>query len=404
MSALRMLYFLGAGPAAAERVDTAHLFGEILGRQGGLQVDWYLRSADRGGPVMRRSYHGQPARVCGRAPLPGAVGRAASKVNEALAVLHFFWTALRGRYDLVQVRDDFVASPLGLLAARLAGSRFVFWLSYPFPEARMLDAREGNSRFRWYSMLAGWLSSQVLYRVVLPRADQVFVQSEQMKRDVLRPGIAADRITPVPMGLPDGDLPSLCPPVAAPVVLYVGTLARVRRLEMMVEAFGQVLTCVPEARLVVVGEGDRPEDRAALEREAKRLNIAHAVHFVGKVPREDALRWVQQAAVCLSPFYPTFVLRSTSPTKLIEYMAMGKAVVANDHPEQAAVIAQSGAGLCTPWSVSAFADAVVTLLLQPQQRLRAGQAGRAWVVQHRRYSSIAAAVMNHYRRLFPELA
>lgn len=393
-----MIFFLGAGPAAAERVDTAHLFGEVLGRKG-LSIDWYLRSAQHGGPVMRRQFHGQPARVCGRVGLAGAAGQAASKLNEALAVLHFFWRALRGRYDIIQVRDDFVASPLALIAARLAGSRFVFWLSYPFPEARMLDAREGISRFRWYSMLAGWLSSQVLYRVVLPYADHVFVQSDQMKRDVLRPGIAAERITSVPMGLPDCDLPDDFPQVEEPIVLYLGTLARVRRLEMIFQAFAHVLQQVPDARLVVVGEGDMPEDRAALEAETRRLGLEQAVEFVGKVPREAALEWVGQAAVCLSPFYPTFVLRSTSPTKLIEYMAMGKAVVANDHPEQAQVVAESGAGICTPWDPEAFAAAILILLKEPERRYCAGLAGRAWVMANRRYSQIATPLMERYRNL-----
>ncbi len=42
------------------------------------------------------------------------------------------------------------------------------------------------------------------------------------------------------------------------------------------------------------------------------------------------------------------ILRAASPTKLVEYMAMGKAVVANDHPEQKRVIEESGAGYCVP--------------------------------------------------------
>jgi hypothetical protein len=39
-------------------------------------------------------------------------------------------------------------------------------------------------------------------------------------------------------------------------------------------------------------------------------------------------------------------LNPASPTKLVEYMALGKAVVANDHPDQRMVLEQSGAGIC----------------------------------------------------------
>ena len=101
---------------------------------------------------------------------------------------------------------------------------------------------------------------------------------------------------------------------------------------------------VPTARLYVVGRGDDPEDETFLESEAARLGLQSSVVFVGQLPQAQALRYVREADVCVSPFYPTPVLRSTSPTKLVEYMAMGKAVVANDHPEQKRVIEESGAG------------------------------------------------------------
>jgi len=398
MTALRMLYFVGAGPAAMSRVDIAHLFGERLARDG-IEIDWYLRSPEHGGPLMRRPYHGRPARQCGRSTLPGAAGRAVSKLQELVATVHFFGVALSGRHDVIQVRDDFLGGLLGLLAARLRRRPFVFWLSYPFPEARLLDAREGRARWPLYARLSGRLAGWALYRVLLPHADHVFVQSEQMKQDLLRPGVDPSRLTPVPMGLPDGDLPALVEPSAEPIVLYLGTLARVRRLAMIVEAFAHVHEAVPEARLVIVGEGDVPEDRADLTRAATRMGVDGAVEFTGQLPRERALEWVGRAAVCLSPFYPTFVLRSTSPTKLVEYLALGKAVVVNDHPEQAAVIAASGAGLCTGWDPQAYGQAIVELLRDPARRTAAGRAGRDWVVAHRLYSRIAAGLRERYRSL-----
>ena len=57
------------------------------------------------------------------------------------------------------------------------------------------------------------------------------------------------------------------------------------------------------------------------------MGVAASVIFTGQLPRQEALRYVQDADVCVSPFYPTAVLNSTSPTKLVEYMAMGKAVI-----------------------------------------------------------------------------
>jgi glycosyltransferase involved in cell wall biosynthesis len=71
---------------------------------------------------------------------------------------------------------------------------------------------------------------------------------------------------------------------------------------------------------------------------------------------------------------------------------MGKAVVANDHPEQRLVLEQSGAGLCVPWSEEAFASAIAELLRSPARRHELGERGRDYATRHRSYEVIAVAV------------
>jgi glycosyltransferase involved in cell wall biosynthesis len=181
-------------------------------------------------------------------------------------------------------------------------------------------------------------------------------------------------------------------PLGVPCVLYLGTLDKVRRLDFLVRVFALVLAAVPAARLYVVGRGEHPEDEAFLLSEVARLGLQASVVLVGQLPQSRALEYVREADVCVSPFYPTPVLRSASPTKLIEYMAMGKAVVANDHPEQRRVIEASGAGYCVPYEEKAFAAAVVALLQDPEAAMAMGQRGRRYAVEHRAYTVIADRV------------
>jgi len=77
------------------------------------------------------------------------------------------------------------------------------------------------------------------------------------------------------------------------------------------------------------------------------------VVFVGQLPQPEALVYVQESDVCTSPFYPTPILQSASPTKLVEYLRPATRV-ANDHPEQRRVIEDSGAGICTPYDEGAL--------------------------------------------------
>ena len=111
--------------------------------------------------------------------------------------------------------------------------------------------------------------------------------------------------------------------------------------------------------------------------------------FRSFLKREIAWKYVHKADVCVSPFYPTPILNSTSPTKLVEYMAMGKPVVANDHPEQSNIITESKCGLCVPYEESAFAQAIVDLLSDPKMAHQMGLNGRSYIEKFRTYSTIA---------------
>ena len=103
---------------------------------------------------------------------------------------------------------------------------------------------------------------------------------------------------------------------------------------MLVRVLAKVREKYPLARLRYVGEGQMETDRKAVEQEAARLGLEDAVEITGFLPMAEAWRHVEEADICFSPFFPIPVLLSTSPTKIIEYMAMSKCVVANEHPEQ----------------------------------------------------------------------
>jgi glycosyltransferase involved in cell wall biosynthesis len=396
-----MLYVVG-GRKAAPRVDISDLFANRLAAMR-FEIDWVIFDPDPSSARSRSwrtaTWRGARAYLIGCSASGVIRGAAMNKLIEFAADLRTFWLALRRRYDIVQVRDKFVIGVLVLLAVRLRGAKFVYWLSYPFPESRVLDVREGRARIPWLSYLFGRVSGWLLYKVILPRADHVFVQSQQMLRDVAAQGIPEALMSPVPMGVSEALLGRPAVPVDANTLCYLGTLARVRRLEVLIEALALVRTRHPQARLVFIGEGDTPGDRAFLEDSASRLGLGEAVEFTGRLPSPEALDRVCRAAVCVSPFFPTPVLRSTSPTKLVEYMALGRPVVANDHPEQSDVIRQSGAGLCVEWSAQAFADAISALLDAPAVAESMGAKGPDYVRRHRLYPVIAEEVAARYRSL-----
>jgi len=381
-------------------VDVVELFGIELARRG-VVTEWY---AQRGEPGPRgvAYLHGQAFSL----PLNLAPNKGPIKLINKMLYWFFDWVTTLGKIrnppDIFQARDKYVGALAGLFAARLTNRKFVYWMSYPFPEHDLEMAQAIPFPRSMGLRLRGELGRRVLYRFIMRHADHVFVQSEQMKRDVASYGISPGKMTPVPMGVTEQVFHQAgCDNIetVSGRVVYLGTLAKVRRMETLIQAMQAVVRQVPSAHLFMIGDGNHPSERAFLEAEAERLGLRNHVTFTGFLPMEDAWKIVKSAQLCVSPIYPTPTLRAGSPTKLVEYLALGKPVVVNDHPEQSEIIADSGGGLCVTWSPEAFADAIVRLLQNPEEALVMGARGPAWVAANRTYDKLAAQVHVRYLEL-----
>jgi glycosyltransferase involved in cell wall biosynthesis len=75
---------------------------------------------------------------------------------------------------------------------------------------------------------------------------------------------------------------------------------------------------------------------------------------------------------------------------------MARPVIANEHPEQSLVMAESGAGICVSWDETAFADGIIELLKNPKTAARMGLMGRKWVEQYRTNKRMADIVEDQY--------
>jgi glycosyltransferase involved in cell wall biosynthesis len=380
------------------RVDVRVLFGDELTRRGH-RTDWILQSeAD-----CERAYvthWGESIAWVGNTDNGmSLLSRIRKHVRGILNDTRVLSLVHRATYDIVLVKDKFISGLTAMVAARLSGTPFVYWLSWPYPEEYATRATDGTARYPTLYAIRGRIFKFLLYRLLLPAADHIMVQSEQMRRDIAAQGIPLSKMTAVPMGVRVEDHASVndCSesrviPEGIRCFLYLGTLSKVRRLDFLVHVLVRVRAVVPDAMLYFVGQGDDAGDEQFLRDEAVRLGVENAVVLTGQLTQQEAFAYVRDADVCVSPFYPTPILNSTSPTKLVEYLALGKPVVANDHPEQRQVIEDSRAGLCVAYDIDQFASAIIQLLHDPDGAAAMGSRGREYAVKNRSYGVIAGLV------------
>lgn len=204
-------------------------------------------------------------------------------------------------------------------------------------------------------------------------ADRVVCVSEQERHDGERTGVEATWAV-VPNGV---DLTRFVPvddaararlrtalelPVGAPVAVTVGRLVKMKGHGILLDAWRRVVSKLPHARLLIIGDGP---DRAVLE--ARR---EPGVMLVGE--RADVAQLLALADVYVHPS-----ISEAMSLAVLEAMASGRSIVATDvGGAREAVL--GGVGAVVPANdVAALADAVLVRLEDLQVAEREGARARA---------------------------
>lgn len=407
---MRML-FIPRESYPTDRVRINVLFGrELLSR--GHEIDLVMQASTESVTLGAQSWHGRTVWVGPTDTVDTLLHRMRRLWLALRHDLRFLKLAKRARYDAVLISDKFLLSAVAVVLAHSRRMKFLFWLTFPYPEAEAAIAQVGIALYPRLTGIRAWATRWLLYEWILPRSDFIFVQSEQMKADICAHGVDPALVLPVVSGFDPATIVarahqsnSSSENGARVTIGYLGTLSAARHLEILVEMLAQLRASSMSARLLLVGDAHRRRDRSILERRAEELGMSPHIEITGFLPQSEALARVQQADVCLSPFYPTPMLLSTSPTKLVEYLALARPVVANNHPEQSLILRESRAGVCVPWGARYFARAVRWLMARTQdERLAMGERGREWVVKNRSYARIADDIERAVSRILPRHA
>jgi glycosyltransferase involved in cell wall biosynthesis len=132
---------------------------------------------------------------------------------------------------------------------------------------------------------------------------------------------------------------------------------------------------MPDAVLDLVGDG---EARPALERQVARLGLAKRVRFHGYRKAAEFVPVLAGCAVGISPDPPTPFNDVSTMVKVVDYLAMGRGVVAFDLRETRAV-AGDAAVIAAPPTAEGMAEAILGVLRDPERSRRLGEAGSARV-------------------------
>jgi glycosyltransferase involved in cell wall biosynthesis len=210
-------------------------------------------------------------------------------------------------------------------------------------------------------------------RFVAGRARRVVCISEAVAGSVVAAGLATPGATTVVLNGIDLERFPPIPFRARPRIVSVGSLTPHKGHRHLIEAVGRLTGRWPELELVLVGEG--PE-RAALLELAGRLGLAGRVRLTGAI--EDVRSELAAGGVFVLPS----VRREGLGIALMEAMATRLPVVATRCGGIEEVVTEGTGLLVEPGDTPALAEAVASLLGDPDRAERLAEAGRRRVSEH----------------------
>jgi phosphatidyl-myo-inositol dimannoside synthase len=178
--------------------------------------------------------------------------------------------------------------------------------------------------------------------------------------------------------------------IQTPSVLTVGRLSASERYkghDVMLDAWPIVLREIPEARYIVVGDGD---DRVRLQTRAKEMGFTSSVIFKGGLSSAELQSCYDECQVFAMParteLNPTAPRGEGFGIVFLEAMAHGKPVVGPNVGAPTEFIHDGEHGLLVdPVNPAELARALVELLTHPERARQMGEAGRTWVRQQYSY-------------------
>ena len=196
---------------------------------------------------------------------------------------------------------------------------------------------------------------------------------DRSKWAVLPNGIDLVRFSPPPDLRPQPLPVDLGIPPGVPVVTLVAHLRYEKGHPEAIDAWPEVLRSVPDARLLIVGEGPM---ESRLRQQVSDLALQARVHFAGV--RSDVPAILAGSSVALLPTYIEAL-----PTALIEAAACGVPAVATRVGGVPEVVADGVTGLLFQrGDLAAIPRAVVALLTDPARRAAMSAAARARAEAH----------------------
>src|SRR5438552_4379798 len=290
--------------------------------------------------------------------------------------------SLKRRYDLIYVHNMPDILVLSSLVPKALGAKVILDQHDPMPELMMtiFKLEKKNRSVRLLSQLEKWS---------IARADLVLTVNIACKRIFASRSCSPEKIGVV-MNSPDGEIFPFRParlhpcrnqaPTKPFVIMYHGSLVERNGLDLMVDALARVRKDVAAAELRIYGRKTPFLERVMDQ--ARNKDLANRVHYLGPRRQEDLVGEIENCDVGVIPNHRNAFTDINTPTRIFEYLALGKPVIAPATPGILDYFTEDSLLLVEPGNSSDLARQIEYVARNYQDAIRVAERGQQIYLQH----------------------
>jgi len=183
------------------------------------------------------------------------------------------------------------------------------------------------------------------------------------------------------------------------IIVFIGTLFDFSGLDILIRRFPEILERIPRVKLLIVGDGSQ---RPALENIITRLGLQKKVIITGFQPYQTMPQYINMAAVCINPFLTNDITRDIFPTKIVQYLACARPVIATPLPGMVAITPGEEQGVLYAENADDMSNKIISLLQSSEHMQRLGQAGLDYVLRVHSHEKVVEQLENRLEEAIRE--
>jgi glycosyltransferase involved in cell wall biosynthesis len=177
---------------------------------------------------------------------------------------------------------------------------------------------------------------------------------------------------------------------------YVGVIGAQEGLDLLLDAAKYLIQKRSDVQFAIIGDGTELEK---IKKMAIEMGLEKYVDFYGRVNDEKMVEILNTADVCVNPDRPTEMNNLSTMNKIMEYMALKKPIVQFDLKE-GKLSAQNASLYAENTSTKDFADKIIWLIENKEERIRMGNLGYERIISKLSWQNESKNLLLLYEKVF----